>query len=283
MTWPAVKKSFKQEQFRSYVEALAPSRWRPSLIVWHNTAAPTLAQWHETAGKDVAAGRVPGSSRIDSLESYFRNDRGWSGCPHLFVADDLIWAMNPLTAPGVHSPSWNSISIGIEMVADFDREDDDSGAGLMVRQNTVFATAVLCSAFGLDPHVAIKLHKEDPKTTHACPGEDFARDKAAAIAEVIALMDGGEHHHDDTAAAIGVLPAAAKPTERHGVVATDGLNVRRGPGVLNESIGSLPKGLELVILDEARNATTAWLNVRTPAGYTGWVSGHYVTIGGSNP
>lgn len=280
--WPAVKRDFQQETFRKYVSGLQWVGWRPSLIVLHNTAAPTLAQWHETAEKDKAAGRVSGYSRILSLENYFRNDRKWSGGPHLFVADDRIWIFNPLTAPGVHSPSWNSRSIGIEMVADFDKEDDDSGAGLIVRRNAIFCTAVLCSALGLDPKVAVKLHREDPKTTHACPGEDFAEDRPEVIAQIIAeieeLMDGGEHSHDDVAIAIGVKPLPAAKPVRKGFVNTNDLNVRRGPGVNTEAIGELDKGVPITILDQAPNGSTLWLYVKSPAGHTGWVSSKYVTI-----
>jgi hypothetical protein len=278
MAWPAVKKAFSQEEFRAHVATLQWSRWRPSLIVLHNTAAPTWAQWHKTAEQDRAAGKVPGSSRIDSMENYFRDEKGWSGAPHLFVPEDRIWEFNPLTEPGVHSPSWNHVSIGIEMVADFDREDDGSGPGLLVRRNAVFAAAVLCSALGLEPRAQVKLHREDPKTTHACPGEDFARDESQVIAEIAALMDGGEHNPLDVAIAIGGAPLPTPPAPARGVTNAGDLNVRRGPGVNNESIGSLPKGVPLEVLDKASNGATGWLRVRTPAGHVGWVAGRFVTL-----
>lgn len=273
MAWPAVKRGFTQEQFRAYVQGLAFGAWRPSLIVWHNTAAPSLAQWQKTAADDRAKGLVAGTTRIANLERYFRDDNGWSGAPHLFVADDLIWVFNRLDKPGVHSPSWNSISIGIEMVADFDKEDDDSGAGLKVRNNTIFATAVLCETFGLDPNTAIKLHREDPKTTHACPGKDFALDKADAVRAVAALLTGGEHGAHDA-------PDTPSPTsaEQHGITTADDLNFRAGPGVTNDSRGSLPKGTNLIIIDRAKNGATDWLRVKTPAGHIGWVAGRYVSI-----
>lgn len=276
--WPASKRQFQQEAFRQYIETLSWPRWRPSMIVLHNTAAPSLAQWHETSDQDRQAGRIPGTTRINSLERYFRDEKKWSGCPHLFIPDDRIWEMNPLTAPGVHSPSWNTVSIGIEMVADFDREDDDAGTGLLVRRNAVFATAVLCSTLGLDPTRAVKLHREDPQTTHACPGKDFADDRTDVIGEILALMDGGDHEHHDTAVAIGV--AKAPPVlERRGVALVNDLNVRSGPGVVNPSIGSLRKGAGIAVLGEAPNGTTSWLNIRTPAGISGWVAGKYVKVG----
>lgn len=272
MAWPAVKKAFTQEQFRQYVAGLTFGAWRPSLIVWHNTAAPSLAQWQATAAQDRAKGVTPGATRIANLERYFRYDNGWSGAPHLFVADDLIWVFNQLDKPGVHSPSWNSRSIGIEMVADFDREDDDSGAGLKVRNNTIFVTAVLCETFGLDPLTAIKLHREDPKTTHACPGKDFANDKSAAVASVAALLTGGDHEPHANP------DAPAAPVEQHGKTTVADLNLRSGPGVTNEARGSLPKETDLVILGRAQNGTTDWLKVRTPAGHVGWVAGRYVNM-----
>lgn len=290
MTWPAVKQSFVQDDFRRYVAGLAWSSWRPSKIVWHNTAAPSLAQWIKSADADRAAGRVPGSTRIGNLENFFRFDNHWSGCPHLFITNDFIWVMNPLTSPGVHSPSWNNTAIGIEMVGDFSSEDDDAGEGLKVKQNTVFATAILCSALGLDPtsgavgHTdhsvagTIFLHKQDWATSHDCPGKDIANDKAAMIADVADLMAGGEHDPAGVAAVIaGDVP---KPPSliRHGVTTADDLNFRRGPGVNNESTGSLPKGVELTVLAEARNGSSTWLQVRTPAGHIGWVSGRYVQI-----
>lgn len=265
MVWPAVKKAFTQEQFRVYVQGLAWGGWRPSLIVWHNTAAPTLAQWKSSAEKDRELGRTPGITRIINLERYFRVDRGWSGAPHLFIADDLIWIFNPLTAAGVHSPSWNSRSLGFEMCADFSREDDDSGNGLQVKNNCIMATAVLCEALGLDPATAIKLHKEDPRTTHDCPGKNLAQDKAEMINSVLALMSGGEHDEG-----IETRPS------RKGVTTVDGLNVRKGPGVSNQSFGQLTMGTQVTIVDEASNGTTKWLKIELNGNEVGWVAGRYV-------
>lgn len=292
MAWPAVKRAFKQEEFGAYVAGLSWPRWRPSGITLHNTAAPSLKQWQATAAADVKAGRTPGTSRINSLESYFKNQQHWPGAPHLFIDDDHIWVFNPLTAPGTHSPSWNTRHIGIECVGDFSVEDDDSGPGLKVKRNAIYAMAVLCTELGIpavnpyDPNnigrsilePGIFLHKQDPKTTHDCPGKDMAQDIGQIIADVAALMAGGEHDPHAVAVAIGAAPAAPVPSERRGVVLADGLNLRRGAGVTNEAFGSLPKGTQVSVLEEARNGTTAWLKIRTPMGYVGWVAGRYVKI-----
>jgi hypothetical protein len=261
--WPAIKKDFSQEAFRSYVKSLTFNQWRPTKIVWHNTAAPTLKQWIKSADEDARNGKAPGISRIQSLERFFKDNNGWSGCPHLFIANDRIWVMNPLTAPGVHSPSWNGTSIGIEMIGDFSVEDDDFGEGLKVKNSTIHATAVLCSALGIDPKTQIFLHKQDPKTTHDCPGEHIARDKQPMIESVIDLMDGGEHHPQNE--------EAPQVAERAVVTTADNLNFRIGPSVLSEARSQLPKGVNLTVLDSA----TGWLKVKTPAGYIGWVAGRY--------
>jgi len=277
MAWPAVKLGFTQSEFAIYLQHQVHfGAWRPSLIVWHNTAAPTLADWHKTAADDIKRGRKPGTTRINNLENYFRNQRRWSGAPHLFIADDFIWVFNPLTAPGVHSPSWNHLSIGIEMIADFSKEDDDSGAGLKVKNNTIFATALLCETFGLDPHMAIKLHKDDKKTDHDCPGVDFALDRQKNIAAVAALLSGGEHSANDISDAINGEVIAFKPF-KSGAVNTNDLTLRAGPGVSNQKIGSLDKGAPLGILDTAKNGTTEWLLVETTLG-KGWVAARFVTI-----
>lgn len=266
MTWPALKRPCTQEEFRQHVTGLTWSGWRPSLIVWHNTAAPTLAQW---LSRDVAAS-------LRNLENYYRNELGWSGGPHLFIDPDSICLFNPLNQRGVHSPSWNSTAIGIENVGDFDREDDDSGPGLKVKTNLIFATAVICEAVGLDPRQCIRLHKEDPRTTHDCPGKDLAQDKAAMIEAVVDLMTGGEHPKDATAIAVEAVPPPPKTGERRGVVTVDKLNLRSGPGVSNRETGSMPKGTPLVIFGEAKNGTTQWLRVRTPMGYEGWAAGKFI-------
>src|SRR5260370_20380121 len=92
---------------------------------------------------------------------------------HLFVDNHLIWAFTPLTTPGVHSPSWNGISWGVEMVGDYATEDFDQGLGAAVAANAVKALATLHMLIGLAPTTP-KLHKEDTATTHRSPRPDVA-------------------------------------------------------------------------------------------------------------
>jgi len=150
--------------FDLYVRGLEWGTWKPRRIVMHNTASPSLAQ------------RPNGLMRqhIENLESYYRK-MGWSAGPHLFIDDLGIWVFTPLTTAGVHSPSFNSTAIGIEMLGDFARESTRTGRGARVVHNAVMVAASLCHRLTIDSST-ILLHKEDRKTTHDCPGKNFNKD-----------------------------------------------------------------------------------------------------------
>jgi N-acetylmuramoyl-L-alanine amidase len=178
-----VGNSYSAEQFDSYCHALRWSGWRPSFIALHNTAVPSLTQ------------RPNGFTRqhIANLESFYRDQQGWKAGPHLFIDDKQIWVFTPLTLSGVHSPSWNKIALGIEMLGDYDRDEFDSGRGLKVQKNAVAAMATLSAVLGLDPDT-MKLHKEDQLTTHACPGRKVNKNKVIqAVKELMVARHGGEH------------------------------------------------------------------------------------------
>jgi hypothetical protein len=178
-----VGSSFSPEGFDSYCHALHWTQWRPSFIVLHNTAIPSLAQRPDGLTKQ----------HIINLEGFYRDKQKWSAGPHLFIDDRQIWVFTPLTVSGTHSPSFNKIALGIEMLGDFATEAFLTDRGAKVRDNAIAAVATLCAVLGLDPET-LKLHKEDPKTTHNCPGMNV--DKAKFIADVRALMEqrhAGEH------------------------------------------------------------------------------------------
>ena len=166
-----ISKNFNTADFDSYCRSLNWTTWKPSLIVLHNTSEPCLAQ------------RPNGFTlqHIQNFENFYRNQLNWSAGPHLFIDDKQIWVFTPLTVPGVHSPSWNKVAIGIEMLGDFETESFNSGRGLAVRKNTVVALAILCKVLKLDPD-QIRLHREDPLTKHACPGKNVIRSEVIAEA-----------------------------------------------------------------------------------------------------
>jgi hypothetical protein len=66
-----------------------------------------------------------------------------------------------------------------------------------VRDNSVSALATLHALAGLDP-AALRLHREDPKTTHrGCPGAKVSKaDVIGRVQEEMARRNGGEHPLD---------------------------------------------------------------------------------------
>src|SRR5215471_5369690 len=190
-TWKGIiGKGFTADEFSDYVQTVRLTTWRPQFVVLHNTDIPTLADWH----------KIPGKWRMLNFQAYYRDTQHWSAGPHLFVADDLIWVFTPLDVPGVHSPSWNAISWGVELVGDYSSED----FGDAVHQNAVAALAGLHRLAGLDPNT-LHFHREDPLTTHKqCPGDNLV--KADLIRDVLNRMAAdspGEHTPGAAAAEAG--------------------------------------------------------------------------------
>lgn len=159
------------DQFHNYIHALKWAAWRPKLIVLHNTQIPSLAQRPDGWTREHMLG----------LEKFYRDERKWSAGPHLFTDDKKIWLFTPLTQPGVHSPSWNSVSLGIEMLGDYDKESFVGGRGLRVRTNTLRAIAMLMLRLELGTD-SLRLHREDTRTTHkSCPGANVNKDLVLSL------------------------------------------------------------------------------------------------------
>jgi len=180
-TWKGIiGKSFTPEEFDKYCHTLSWVQWRPSFIVLHNTGVPSLAQ--RPNGLTI--------EHIHSLVSYYRDSQKWKAGPHLFVDDKQIWVFTPLTLSGTHSPSWNKLALGVEMLGDFSKELFTEGRGAKVRDNAVAAIASLSAVLGIDP-TTMKLHKEDPKTTHDCPGKNvIKKDFIKAVIETMSVRHG---------------------------------------------------------------------------------------------
>lgn len=195
MTWkPIVGIGYTAAQFAAYVDNLRWTSWRPQFCVLHHSGLPTLGEWKSG---------YPIGQRLQNLVHYYRDIMGWSAGPHLFVADDLIWCFTPLTAPGVHSPSWNLVSIGVEAVGDYRPGYDNWSAdpGLKVAENTIAALASLHHVLGIAPET-MKLHLEDPLTSHKeCPGSQVGKSEiiARVRAALNARLTGHAGEHDPAA------------------------------------------------------------------------------------
>ena len=234
--------------------------WRPSGGVLHNTASPSLGR---SEAYSIEHWR-------DMWEDYYRG-KGWSAGPHYFCFPrGKVLCFTPITSRGVHSPSWNGTKFGVEMVADFDREDDDKGFGLEVKSAAVVVFAALYAKLGLDPE-GIKLHKEDPRTTHDCPGRDVEKREFIQLVQEF-MGDAGEHPG-------GTIPPP-KPPVRTGIVNVannDSLNVRNQSSAAGAVVARLPKGSHVTVLSEAMNGTTKWLRVTYGKDF-GWVAARFVNV-----
>lgn len=114
---------------------------------------------------------------IRGLERYFCNDQHWSAGPHQFIDDRQIWVFTPLTVSGVHSPSWNRLALGIETLGEYTTDASDTGRSAKVQANAVAAIAILSAVLGLGS-VTMRLHKENPLTTHkGYPGKHMVKDR----------------------------------------------------------------------------------------------------------
>lgn len=160
----------------SLAEYLAP-RARPAWvksITLHHTAEPSLAD--RPGGFTV--------QHIRNIQSYYsrpksKGGRGWSSGPHLFVDEDELFGMCDFRFKGIHAASFNSSSIGIEVLGYYDknREDPTSGRGLRCWTNAAAATKVLLDWLGLKKsNSTILFHREDPQTTKSCPGTAVTKD-----------------------------------------------------------------------------------------------------------
>jgi hypothetical protein len=183
---PIVDRSFQPDAFAAYCQSLQFGAWRPSLIVLHNTYIPNLA----------ARPNGFSSNDMQGFVEYYRDQMHWSAGPHLFIDDRQIWAFTPLTTQGVHSPSWNSISWGVEMLGDYDVDQFNSGRGQAVQHNAIAALGTLFGILGFQPtNDTFKLHKEDPATTHKqCPGKNVVKaDVMQAIHSKLLNDSPGDH------------------------------------------------------------------------------------------
>ena len=192
MTIPPLAQSFDKAGFQAYVENVVAKKltWRPSMIVLHNTASPTFAQFYKNGSKSIS-----GPQRVKNMwVSYER--QGWSGGPHLVITDREILLGNPLWLRGVHSPSWNAVSWGIEMAGNYQVETFPPALDDLATH----AIACLFSVLGKMPtNDTFKFHREDPRTTHrTCPGKNVGT-KAQWIKDVgarMAALHPGSHVHD---------------------------------------------------------------------------------------
>lgn len=199
MTYLATPQNYTQQGFCDFVNTLSWSNWKPKFITLHNTGAPTLIQWlHDN--NDANHKR-----RLENMDAMYKRE-GWHSAVHVFIGpeSDGIWNTCDLTQDGVSVSCWNKITLGIEMVGNYatlpelhyagapPADSWTSPQGLQVRDNAVYAMAVLHNALGLQPDgyeegvKGLHFHRECTRDHHACPGGQV--DKQDIVARVKAKM-----------------------------------------------------------------------------------------------
>ena len=148
----------------------------------HNTGVPSLKQW-------LAMGATPQERWGANLNAYYKG-LGWHAGPHLVCCPDYIWILSDPEADGVSVSCWNHVTLGIEMVGNFEVGGDDfsSGPGARVRDNAVLALAALSEKFGWEIADTLHFHRECSRDHHACPGSRVS--KAEIIQRVHAQLEG---------------------------------------------------------------------------------------------
>ena len=79
------------------------------------------------------------------------------------------------------------------MLGDYDKDNFEMGRDLKVQRNAIAAIATLSAILGLNPDT-MRLHKENPLTTHACLGRSVTKTKfIQAVKDLIVERHGGGH------------------------------------------------------------------------------------------
>lgn len=166
MGYENVGRVWTPNSLKEYLGTINKPSWCKAVTL-HHTGAPSLAQRKDGLRRE----------HIDNICHYYKNKMRWSAGPHLFTDEDQIWGMSDLRKQGVHAVSFNSMSIGIEVLGDYNTEDPGSGRGLACWQTTAAATKVLLDWLGLKANErTVLFHRDDPKTTKTCPGSKVKKE-----------------------------------------------------------------------------------------------------------
>lgn len=160
MSYSAVGKVWDPKSFDEYVEENRESMGWASGVTVHHTAVPDMRQ--RPRGFKV--------QHMHNLAHFYGEELGWSAGPHLFVDEDQIFGLSPLSAPGTHARSFNRTHIGIEVLGNYDIENPVAGRGLSCWRTAAAAVAALLDGLHLSES-SVNFHRDDPKTSKTCPGK----------------------------------------------------------------------------------------------------------------
>jgi hypothetical protein len=165
MSFANVGKVWTVDSFKEYLKGIKKPVYAKSITL-HHTGAPSLGQ------------RPQGFliQHIHNIQNFYKS-LGWNRGPHLFIDEDQIFGMTPLTVSGIHAVSFNRNSIGIEILGEYDTEDPLSGRGLACMKTTAAVVKVLGEWLDIPINeTTLKFHRDDPKTSKTCPGKNVKKD-----------------------------------------------------------------------------------------------------------
>lgn len=183
MSFANVGKVWTPRSFNEYLgcpKAALP-QWIKG-VTMHHCAEPSLAQ--RPRGLTI--------QHIENIADFYQRGRGWNRGPHLFIDDDQIFGMTPLSGPGIHAVSFNRTHIGIEVLGDYDSEDPLSGRGYQCWHTAALTVAAILRWMG-EPVEAwssrVNFHRDDPQTNKTCPGLRVHKDWFLGLVESACIMD----------------------------------------------------------------------------------------------
>lgn len=163
MSYNNVGKVWTPDSFGEYLKTLKKPEWVTKICL-HHCGEPNLAQ--RPNGFTI--------QHIQNMKSFYQGLK-WTRGPHLFIDDDQVFGMTPLSEQGIHAPDFNRNAIGIEVLGDYDREDPKSGRGGDCWWTTFKTVRVLTDWLGLPidkDHIVF--HRECKVTQRtsrkSCPG-----------------------------------------------------------------------------------------------------------------
>lgn len=207
-------------------------------LIWHCTATPE--------------GRAVTVAEIDR----WHRARGWSGIGYHKVVhlDGSVSDGRPESRIGAHVGGRNTDTIGYAYVGGVAK---DGRTPKDTRTPAQKATMARLTKEAIARHGLKQVSGHHDYSSKACPCFPARREYAP-------LLSG------DDVAAPDPQDGASATALKTGTVTAELLNFRRAPN--GEIVGELPEGTFVTI-----NAQEgSWMNVTTPAGYTGWVHGGYV-------
>ena len=148
----ATERQVSMAQFRAHLDTIKPTRGIREIVV-HHTWSPDAAGYR-------------GIETVRAVRRYHVEVRGWSdnGYHVMIGPNGAIFLCRPIERQGAHTAGRNAHSIGVSFIANFDRDEPGSYAGLRAGREVV---AALLERFELGA-TAIRFHREF--ANKSCPG-----------------------------------------------------------------------------------------------------------------